>query len=118
MPRTAGRLMAFLLVTDGPSTVDDLMAALRISRGGVSTNARLLESLGIIERVTRAGDRRDFYQMAPDPYGQLVEGQVARMKKTEQIIAECRAGLAHGGHDGRRRLAEMDRFYRYAIGEN
>jgi DNA-binding transcriptional regulator GbsR (MarR family) len=117
LPRTAGRLMAYLLVTPGPCTFEELMEALQISRGGVSTNTRLLESLGIIERITKPGDRRDHYQIAPDPYGQLIQGQLQRMRKTEAIVAECRQALPKGGENGRHRLVEMDRFYRYAIAE-
>ena len=62
-PRIAGRIMGFLLLHEGPYTLDELADELQISKTSASTNARLLEQHGIIERVVKAGDRRDFYHL-------------------------------------------------------
>jgi DNA-binding transcriptional regulator GbsR (MarR family) len=117
LPRTAGRILAYLLVRDQPTSADDLIEFLQISRGGVSGNTRLLETLGMVERVSKPGDRRDYYQVAPDPYGRLIQGQVERMRGTARIVAECREELPQSLQDTRKRLGQMERFYRYAISE-
>lgn len=65
-PRIAGRLFGFLMLQDEPCSLDDVAEQLQVSKGSASSNARLLEQLGIAERVTRAGDRRDYYQISPD----------------------------------------------------
>lgn len=65
-PRIAGRLFGFLMIQEEPCSLDDVAEQLQVSKGSASSNARLLEQLGIAERVTRAGDRRDYYQISPD----------------------------------------------------
>jgi DNA-binding transcriptional regulator GbsR (MarR family) len=65
-PRIAGRLFGFLMVQEEACSLDDVAEQLRVSKGSASSNARLLEQLGIAERVTRAGDRRDYYRISPD----------------------------------------------------
>ena len=44
LPRIAGRIFGLLLVSEDARSLDDLAAELRVSKGSVSTNARLLES--------------------------------------------------------------------------
>ena len=52
-PRIAGRMMGFLLLNEGPYTLDELAEELQISKTSASTNARLLEGHGVIERVIK-----------------------------------------------------------------
>ena len=47
----------------------DLAEKLRVSKASASTNARLLEELGILAHTARPGDRRDYYQRA-DNHGE------------------------------------------------
>src|SRR5215203_3934677 len=54
------------MVQEEACSLDDVAEQLRVSKGSASSNARLLEQLGIAERVTRAGDRRDYYRISPD----------------------------------------------------
>ena len=46
LPRIAGRIFGLLLVSEDARSLDDLAAELRVSKGSVSTNARLLEQRG------------------------------------------------------------------------
>ncbi len=107
--------MAFLLADGEAHTAADLADTLLVSRGSISTNVRLLEWLGIIERSTRFGDRQDYYRIAEDPYGRLMEGQLKRMRRLEQIVTESMTDFATSRIGGNKRLADMQRFYRYAI---
>ena len=66
MPRIAGRLMGALILNEEVASLDDLAEQLKVSKASVSSNARVLENLGVAERVTVPGDRRDFYRLAPD----------------------------------------------------
>ena len=64
-----------LMIFDGKAySFGDLAIELQVSRGSVSTNARLLEQMGIIERVAKAGDRQDYFQLADDPYVNILTG--------------------------------------------
>lgn len=66
MPRIAGRLMGALILNEDVASLDDLAEQLQVSKASVSSNARFLEGLGVAERVTLPGDRRDFYRLAPN----------------------------------------------------
>jgi DNA-binding transcriptional regulator GbsR (MarR family) len=88
--RIAGRLCGLLILTDEPASLDELADRLRVSKGSVSLNARLLENAGIAERVTRAGDRRDFYRIAPDMSTRFLERQIERIKVLDGRMAAAR----------------------------
>src|SRR5690554_5102322 len=66
MRRIAGRLYGFLLVHDEAYSLDELAERLKVSKASVSTNARFLEQVGILERMSTPGDRRDYYRMGSE----------------------------------------------------
>jgi DNA-binding MarR family transcriptional regulator len=67
LPLIAGRIFGFLLLQDEPCCLDDLAAHLGVSKASVSTDARRLERLGLLERShLPTAARRDFYAIAPD----------------------------------------------------
>lgn len=66
LPRIAGRIFALLLVTPGQLALDEIAGRLAVSRASVSTDARLLQRLGMLERASNPGDRKDYYRIASD----------------------------------------------------
>lgn len=113
LPRIAGRLMALLVLEGGPLAFADLARRLQVSRGSISSNARLLESMGAIERVTKPGERGDFFQLAPDPYVRLLNGVEQRALKSHDLARETRDALSREGVEGAtlERLADLENFY-------
>lgn len=111
LPRIAGRMWGFFIIYGGPISFADLAEKLRVSRGSISTNARILRDLGFIERVTRPGDRQDYYRLADEPYDRLLEGYVERMRKTVDKIEQAQKTLPAEWQQAQQRLAEMYRFY-------
>ncbi len=63
---TMGELFALLYVTGGDWTADDLRERLRVSRGNVSMNLRELINWGIVHKVHRPGERREYYRAEVD----------------------------------------------------
>jgi DNA-binding transcriptional regulator GbsR (MarR family) len=52
LPRMAGRVLGVLLISNPPEqSLTDLCEVLQASKSAVSTNARLLDEMGLIERV-------------------------------------------------------------------
>lgn len=92
--RIAGRLFGLLMLEEGPCALEELAERLRVSKGSVSSNARLLEDWGIAERVTRPGDRRDFYQLAPDAADRFLNRQIARLELFIERMGRSREALA------------------------
>lgn len=115
LPRIAGRMWGYFIIHGGPSSFAELAEHLSVSRGSISTNARLLRELGIIERVAKPGDRQDYHQLADEPYDRLMAGYVARMRTTVDNIEQARSTLPDDWHDAQQRLREMLGFYRTAM---
>lgn len=114
-PRIAGRIMAFLLVNEGPYTLDELAEELQISKTSASTNARLLEQHGIIERVLKPGDRRDFYRLAEDHWERMFDVVKKRMQAFQQVIEKTIESLPPTAEYGRKRLLETQRFHSFML---
>lgn len=91
VPRIAGRMLGLMMVNEEPCSLDEMAEVLQVSKGSVSSNARLLEQWGVAERTTRPGDRRDYYQLAPDMHTRMLERQVEQM---DGMLAHLRRGEA------------------------
>lgn len=85
-PRIAGRVLGYLLVSGEPRSLDDLADALRVSKSSASTDARLLERLGIAERVTMPGDRRDYYRVSGELAPRLVALWGERLRVARDLL--------------------------------
>lgn len=96
VPRIAGRIFGFLLLQTEPCSLDDMATTLRVSRASISTDARCLERLGLVHRVSRAGDRRDFYTVAPDAPTSALAMRVERLRRMKSTIGEL-ASLTDAG---------------------
>jgi len=87
LPRIAGRLVGLLILSPEPVRFDHLAARLRVSRASISTNTRLLENMGVIQRVTRPGDRRDYFKINEEPglLLRIVDRYRARQASAEEM---------------------------------
>ncbi len=64
--RTMAEVHALLYITGEPMCTDDVMARLEISRGNASMSLRALLDWGVIARVHRRGDRKEYFQAEQD----------------------------------------------------
>ena len=118
LPRISGQIFALLLIEAGPFSFSEIAQRLAVSRGSVSTNTRLLENLGMIERVSKMGDRCDYFQLAHDPYSKLVKGALRRMKKSIAVVQEAQADLPAGWSESLQRLQSLEHFYSELLESN
>ncbi len=115
--RIAGRLMGVLLLNEGPASLDDLVEQLRVSKASVSMNARRLELLGIAERVTIAGDRRDFYRVADDFRERMLSRMVERTRLMIERLSVGRNAVCGGPAEMRERFDAVIGFFEGACGK-
>jgi DNA-binding transcriptional regulator GbsR (MarR family) len=91
-PRIAGRVAGLLVASAAPASLDEIAETLQVSRASVSTNCRLLENLGVADRVSLPGDRRDYYEISrdfPDRFFQMVDRQLERkLRLAEETLSE------------------------------
>lgn len=74
LTRIAGRLMGLTIFDGRPYLFGELAIELQVSWGSISTNARILEQIGIIEQFAKPGDRQDYCQLVDDPYVNILKG--------------------------------------------
>lgn len=75
-----GRVLALLYIADEPElSASDIALALGISRGAVSQHTRQLVLFRIIQRVSRPGDRRDYFRVASNPFGEAAQAERAQI---------------------------------------
>jgi DNA-binding transcriptional regulator GbsR (MarR family) len=115
LPRIAGRLFGFLLLSPGPRSLDEIAAELGVSKGSVSTDARLLLRHGWLRRVSQPGDRRDYYEMAPDFFGGIVAYRLTRWEALHDLVSEARQRLPQQTAPTEERLQYLDQVQEFFL---
>lgn len=81
--RSMARIHAYLLVTEGPVDAEEISDYLNISRGNTSMCLKELRNWGVVQRVNKSGDRRDFYMTEPDTWRMLY--RIALNRKSREF---------------------------------
>lgn len=61
--RIVGQALGDIYLTEGESSLDDIALNLGLSKAAVSIAARQLESLGLLQRVWKKGERKSYYRV-------------------------------------------------------
>lgn len=111
--RMAGRVVGWLLICDPPEqTFNQLVEALQASKGSISTAMKVLVPGGLVERVSRPGERRDYYRVRPGVWPALARSRaVEQYGAFKNLTEQGLRMLAHTPPDRRRRLQEIHDFY-------
>lgn len=110
LPRIAGRVFGLLIFDGEVVSFGDLAKQLQVSRGSISSSIRLLEERGLVRRIAKAGDRQDYFQLAPNPYVTMLEGIQKRSRATKDDIAQTIDALPPGAN-AIKRLKDYAAFY-------
>ncbi|HEX6308490.1 MAG TPA: hypothetical protein VFZ69_09905 [Longimicrobiales bacterium] len=113
LTRIAGRIFGCLLLSAEPQSLEDLAKAVQASRGSISQETRLLERLGALERVTRAGDRRVFYQIGDRMMVRIVALRIERFEQLREAMSE--GARVAGDAEVRIRLSEFADFHDHLL---
>jgi DNA-binding transcriptional regulator GbsR (MarR family) len=113
MTRTFGRLFGLLLVAEGPLSLDQMAERLHVSKASVSTNARACEELGLARQVGLRGDRKDYYEIAPRAFENVMGKRVAAIHGMAGLAAEGLEAVGDESSAARDRLTEMLDFYSF-----
>jgi DNA-binding transcriptional regulator GbsR (MarR family) len=115
---TMGELFALLYITGTDWTAEGLRAHLKISRGNVSMNLRELLNWGVIHKVHRQGERREYYRAEADVWTLFrrilaerkrreLDPTLATLEQTARLIRDHPELAAL--HE---RVAALERFFR------
>ena len=89
LPRMAGRIFGRLLISNPPhQSTDQLAEALIASKGSISTMARLLIQIGLIERLSLPGERLNYFRLRHDALRHMLKHGVEDEIKMFRQLAE------------------------------
>lgn len=80
---TMARIHGLLYISGAALSMDDIMARLAISRGNVSMNLSKLVEWGLVRRVHKRGDRKEYYESLADVWEMFT--LVANQRKRREI---------------------------------
>src|SRR5215216_5765676 len=123
--RTMAELHALLYITARPLSTDDVMERLNISRGNASMSLRALCDWGIVRRLHKRGERREYFESLGDVWEMfsLIAAERKRremdpvletIRQCQQMLDEASLGKAAANQEAvkltRQRLAGMEEF--------
>jgi DNA-binding transcriptional regulator GbsR (MarR family) len=92
----AGALIGSLFVADGPLSMDELVEMTGYSKSTVSINMTFLENQGIVRRMRRPGDKRNYYVIMKnidetlktenEKIRQMMQIHIAAIDEAERIL--------------------------------
>lgn len=104
----SGRLWAWLLICDPPEqSATDLAEALKASRGAISGAASSLTAWGIIRRVRRRGDRREYFSIPTGAFESLLRGAGDGYRRLLDITSQGLDAMSAAEPRSRARLEEV-----------
>src|SRR3984893_17633377 len=80
---TMARIHGLLYISGAALSTDDIMERLGISRGNVSMNLSKLVEWGLVRRVHKRGDRKEYYESLSDVWEMFT--LVANQRKRREI---------------------------------
>src|SRR3972149_1745571 len=115
LPRMAGRLFGWLLISDPPyQSPSELAGVLQASKGSISTSIRLLSQMGLIERHIIPGSRHDNFRLPEDAIKKIIRHGLEQEIKMFRSLAERGLDLMKAIPAKRKAwLKEMQRRYAY-----
>jgi len=81
--RTMAQIHALLLVTPEALSADEVMEDLAISRGNANMNLRELIDWGLVQKVIRPGERKEFFSAEKDIW--KVARQIIKERKKREL---------------------------------
>lgn len=114
LPRMAGRVLGWLLVSDPPhQSMNELVDALSASKASISNTTRMLIQIGLIERLSLPGHRRDYFRIRPNAWHQLMKEEAVKLAAIRKLADRGLELLADKDDNFKSRLQEMRALYAF-----
>lgn len=108
LPRMAGRIFGWLLISNPPhQSPGELAEVLQASKGSISTMTRLLMQIGLLERISLPGQRRDYFRIKPNAWTELTRQRMVQITVFRQLAERGLEVIAQSDPKLRERLEDM-----------
>ncbi len=112
--RMDGRVMGWLLICDPPrQSAGELAEALMASKGSISTATRQLVQMGVVERLSLPGQRRDYFIIKRDGMDKLIYKRLAVMTEFRRLFEQGMELLRGKNPELRKRLEIIHGMYAF-----
>ncbi len=81
-PKAMGSIYGAIYLAPQPISLDELVELTNVTKGAVSTNVRALERLGMVHKIVRIGERKDYYTAETD-FWKVIRGILREREKSE-----------------------------------
>ena len=81
--KTLAQIHALMMVSTDALSTEEIMSELSISRGNANMNIRELTDWGLVTKVFKPGERRDYFVGEKDVW--KIARQVAKIRKTREL---------------------------------
>lgn len=82
--RTMAQIHALLLISDKSLSAEEIMRKLNISRGNVNMNVRDLMTWGLVHKVLKFGERKEFFTAEKDIYKTAI--QILKERRKRELV--------------------------------
>lgn len=104
VPLIAGRILGWLTVAvPAQQSAAQIATAIGASRASLTTNLRLLASVGFVTPLTRPGERTVYYRVDDEAWARVVRRQVASLTSLGEILQDG-VGLVSGSPEQTARI--------------
>jgi HTH-type transcriptional regulator, osmoprotectant uptake regulator len=116
LSKQMGHIVALLLYSPQPLSLDDITAQLGMSKGPISQMTRRLSERNIIRKVWNPGSRKDYYEIQPEVFANAFRNFVHLIKHNTDIAHNLKHKITsdYAGTNPdllTKRLDEMGTFY-------
>jgi len=118
--RLLGQIYMLLFMRAEPRCLDDIADELAVSKASVSIACRQLAALGVLRRVWKKGDRKDYYEAETDLRkildSSLLDSVNRSVDSARALVSEGLKTLGNGDREGEEvrvlkdRLAEVEKY--------
>lgn len=109
LPPITGRTLGWLMVSDPPEqSPAEIAEAIQASRASLTSTLRLLQVGGLVQQVTRAGDRTTYYRIADDAWATSLRQRFASLAAFLDIARDGLEMLGPGSARAERVQAAHD----------
>jgi hypothetical protein len=105
LSRATMRITAWMMVCDPPEqSARQIKDGVQLSSAAVSAATRELITAGMLERLSRAGDRQQYYRLASGSWNAPLQAKLRALGRLRQVADR---GIAAAGDRADYRLIEM-----------
>jgi len=115
LSKLMGHIVALLIYSPRPLSLDEITVALKRSKGPVSQVTRRLRDKNLIRRVWQPTSRKDYYEIEPEVFENAFRNNLELVRNNLRIAKTFKQRVAEISNDDvnalDNRLSEMQRFY-------